>query len=73
MASSAAVYGNTNEMFPAEEDNMLDRSILPMLIQNGQMKRNVFGGQKMSGMDAIALRFFNVYGPGQRSGENMQR
>ena len=64
MASSAAVYG-TNEAFPLDES---DAGVFhsPYADSKWQNERQVLE-VKTSGMEAVALRFFNVYGTGQRS------
>ena len=64
MASSAAVYG-TNEAFPLNEDHA-GSFHSPYADSKWQNERQVLEAKK-SGMEAIALRFFNVYGTGQRS------
>ena len=63
MASSAAVYGNS-EMFPAEEQHVgeFHSPYADSKWTNEQQVRRA----KNEGMEAIALRLFNVYGPGQR-------
>ena len=64
VASSAAVYG-TNEAFPLDEDHA-GTFHSPYADSKWQNERQVLEAKK-SGMEAIALRFFNVYGTGQRS------
>ena len=63
MASSAAVYGNS-EMFPLEEQHAgeFHSPYADSKWTNEQQVRQAKNG----GMEAIALRLFNVYGPGQR-------
>ena len=64
MASSAAVYG-TNETFPLDEAHAgIFHS--PYADSKWQNERQVLEA-KSSGVEAVALRFFNVYGTGQRS------
>ena len=63
MASSAAVYGTRDE-FPLREHHAgLFHS--PYADSKWQNERQVLEA-KETGMEAVALRFFNVYGPGQR-------
>jgi len=62
MASSAAVYGNS-EMFPLEEQHGGEFHS-PYADSKWQNERQVMDARK-DGMDAIALRLFNVYGTGQ--------
>jgi nucleoside-diphosphate-sugar epimerase len=64
MASSAAVYG-TNEAFPLDESHA-GTFHSPYADSKWQNETQVLKA-KTSGMNAIALRFFNVYGTGQRS------
>ena len=63
MASSAAVYGNS-EMFPLEEQHAgeFHSPYADSKWTNEQQVRQAKNG----GIEAIALRLFNVYGPGQR-------
>ena len=65
MASSAAVYGN-NDAFPLDEVQA-GQFHSPYADSKWQNEHQVLEARK-AGMEAIALRFFNVYGTGQHSG-----
>tara|TARA_Y100000034_G_scaffold109419_1_gene140725 strand:+ start:446 stop:1450 length:1005 start_codon:yes stop_codon:yes gene_type:complete len=62
-ASSSAVYGNTTQLPTRESQSAMPQSpyALQKLVveQFGQLFNNLYE------MDFVALRFFNVYGPGQ--------
>lgn len=63
-ASSSSVYG-INEHFPWKEDEqLLPISPYAMTKLAGEMLGHVYS--KLFGIRFIALRFFTVYGPGQR-------
>lgn len=63
-ASSSSVYG-VNEKLPWKEDeNLLPISPYAMTKLSGEMMGHVY--HKLYGLPFIALRFFTVYGPGQR-------
>ena len=63
-ASSSSVYG-LNDHFPWKEDEqLLPISPYAMTKQAGEMLGHVYS--KLFGIRFIALRFFTVYGPGQR-------
>jgi nucleoside-diphosphate-sugar epimerase len=62
MASSAAVYGNS-DMFPLDEQQAGEFHS-PYADSKWQNERQVMGARE-DGMEAIALRLFNVYGTGQ--------
>ncbi len=64
MASSAAVYG-TNDAFPLDEAHA-GAFQSPYADSKWQNEHQVQEA-KQAGMEAVALRFFNVYGTGQRS------
>ena len=64
MASSAAVYG-TKDDFPLHEHHA-GTFHSPYADSKWQNEHQVFEA-KEAGMEAVALRFFNVYGAGQRS------
>ncbi len=62
-ASTAAVYG-TSPMLPKKEDMMPDpRSPYAVAKLAGEHYASVF--QDLYGLEAVALRFFNVFGPRQ--------
>ena len=62
IASSAAVYGRTSS-FPLEEE-MAGDCISPYAKSKWENEIQVDQFRKL-GLNSIALRFFNVYGPGQ--------
>jgi UDP-glucuronate 4-epimerase len=63
-ASSSSVYG-VNEKFPWKEDeSLLPISPYAMTKLSGEMAGHVY--HKLYNLPFIALRFFTVYGPGQR-------
>lgn len=64
-ASSSSVYGgNTN--VPFSEDDFVDRPVSPYAATKkaGELLCHTFA--HLYGMDIVSLRFFTVYGPGQR-------
>ncbi|MEL0332106.1 MAG: NAD-dependent epimerase/dehydratase family protein [Candidatus Poseidoniales archaeon] len=63
VASSAAVYGSCTEM-PLEESAPVE-CLSPYAQSKATNEEDVMEFRK-KGLNAIALRFFNVYGPGQR-------
>ncbi|MCW3118618.1 MAG: nucleoside-diphosphate-sugar epimerase [Chitinophagaceae bacterium] len=63
-ASSSSVYG-INDHFPwKEEEKLMPISPYAMTKLSGEMLGHVYN--KLFGIRFIALRFFTVYGPGQR-------
>ena len=64
LASSAAVYG-TNDAFPLDESDA-GAFHSPYADSKWQNEQQVLKA-KEAGMEAVALRFFNVYGTGQRA------
>jgi nucleoside-diphosphate-sugar epimerase len=62
-ASSAAVYG-TNDAFPLDEDDA-GHFHSPYAASKWENEQQILRA-KQTGMEAVALRFFNVYGTGQR-------
>jgi UDP-glucuronate 4-epimerase len=63
-ASSSSVYG-VNEKLPwKEEEHLLPISPYAMTKLAGEMAGHVY--HKLYGLPFVALRFFTVYGPGQR-------
>jgi UDP-glucose 4-epimerase len=63
-ASSASVYGDPQKL-PMHEDDPLD-PITPYCISKRAGEDLLKYYQRRSGLSWIALRFFNVYGPGQK-------
>jgi UDP-glucose 4-epimerase len=64
-ASSAAVYGNTSH-FPTHEDEKLQPES-PMDCINRLASNLMKLHGKLSNIDTVSLRYFNVYGPHQLS------
>jgi UDP-glucose 4-epimerase len=64
VASSAAVYGDS-EAYPLSEDTLL-RQLSPYAVSKriDEMYAELFTNQ--FGLEVVALRYFNVYGPRQR-------
>ncbi|MCL4272418.1 MAG: NAD-dependent epimerase/dehydratase family protein [Anaerolineales bacterium] len=64
VASSAAVYGDS-EAYPLSEDTPL-RQLSPYAVSKrvDELYAELFTGQ--FGLEVVALRYFNVYGPRQR-------
>ena len=62
LASSAAVYGNKTDL-PLEEE-AAGECISPYAASKWLNEKQVLEARQQ-GLNAIALRFFNVYGPGQ--------
>ena len=65
-ASSASVYGEP-ETLPMREDSELD-PLTPYCIGKLAGEHLLRFYERRSGLSWIALRFFNVYGPGQKTG-----
>ncbi|NIH86095.1 NAD-dependent epimerase/dehydratase family protein [Amycolatopsis granulosa] len=63
-ASSASVYGEPDRL-PMHEDDRLD-PLTPYCISKRAGEDLLRFYQRQKGLSWIALRFFNVYGPGQR-------
>lgn len=63
-ASSASVYGDPKKL-PMHEDDRLD-PLTPYCISKRAGEDLLGFYQRSKGLDWIALRFFNVYGPGQK-------
>lgn len=63
-ASSASVYGNPTKL-PMHEDDPLD-PLTPYCIAKRAGEDLLRFYQRTAGLSWIALRFFNVYGPGQK-------
>lgn len=64
--SSSSVYGNHNELFKFEEDMPIAKMISPYAITKKAGEDYCFLFHHLYNIDVIALRFFTVYGPGQR-------
>jgi UDP-glucose 4-epimerase len=64
-ASSASVYGDP-EQLPMSEDGPL-HPLTPYCISKRAAEDLLGFYQRRSGLSWIALRFFNVYGPGQKT------
>ncbi|MER5705239.1 NAD-dependent epimerase/dehydratase family protein [Micromonospora sp. NPDC002296] len=63
-ASSASVYGDPQKL-PMHEDDRLD-PLTPYCISKRAGEDLLAFYQRSKGLNWIALRFFNVYGPGQK-------
>lgn len=63
-ASSSSVYGENEKQPWAEDETGLPISPYAMSKLSGEMAGHVYA--RLSGLRFIALRFFTVYGPGQR-------
>ncbi len=64
-ASSSSVYGG-NEKVPFAEDDFVDRPVSPYAATKKAGELLCHTWTHLYGMDIVALRFFTVYGPGQR-------
>ncbi|TPW75984.1 NAD-dependent epimerase/dehydratase family protein [Schumannella soli] len=64
-ASSASVYGDPKKL-PMHEDDQLS-PLTPYCIGKRTVEDMLGYYQRRSGLSWIALRFFNVYGPGQKT------
>lgn len=64
-ASSASVYGDPKKL-PMSEDDALD-PLTPYCIGKRTSEDMLGYYQRKTGLSWIALRFFNVYGPGQKT------
>ena len=64
-ASSASVYGDPTKL-PMHEDDRLD-PLTPYCISKRAGEDLLGYYQRRAGLSWIALRFFNVYGPGQKT------
>lgn len=63
-ASSASVYGEPERLPMAEDDEL--RPLTPYCISKRAGEDLLAFYQRQKGLSWIALRFFNVYGPGQK-------
>lgn len=64
-ASSASVYGDPKKL-PMHEDDRLD-PLTPYCISKRSGEDLLGFYQRTKGLNWVALRFFNVYGPGQKT------
>ncbi|MEP7254549.1 MAG: GDP-mannose 4,6-dehydratase [Ferruginibacter sp.] len=64
-ASSSSVYGN-NEKKPFSEDDNVDNPISPYAFTKKAGELMNYAFHHLYNIDVINLRFFTVYGPGQR-------
>ena len=65
MASSSSVYGN-NEKTPFAEDDPVEHPISPYASTKRACELIAHTHHHLTGMPTACLRFFTVYGPGQR-------
>lgn len=63
-ASSSSVYGDA-EAYPTAED-VLPRPIAPYGVTKLCVEHLAFAHSRTTGLDAVGLRYFTVYGPRQR-------
>lgn len=64
-ASSSSVYG-INSKLPFSEEDPIDRPISPYATTKRAGELHVYTAHHLHGLAAWCLRFFTVYGPGQR-------
>jgi nucleoside-diphosphate-sugar epimerase len=64
-ASSSSVYGNNKKM-PFSEDDNVDNPISPYAYSKKTGELMNYTLHHLSDVDVVNLRFFTVYGPGQR-------
>ena len=64
-ASSSSVYGG-NAKIPFSEDDFVDRPVSPYAATKKAGELLCHTWAHLYGMDIVSLRFFTVYGPGQR-------
>jgi len=64
-ASSSSVYGNNKKM-PFSEDDNVDNPISPYAFTKKACELMNYTFHQLYNIDIINLRFFTVYGPGQR-------
>ncbi len=64
-ASSSSVYGN-NEKVPFSEDDPVDHPISPYAATKKATELLAHTWHHLYGISCVGLRFFTVYGPGQR-------
>lgn len=62
-ASSSSIYGDGVEMPTREDSNLYPRS--PYALQKMSAEKAATMMSELRGLDAVSLRFFNVYGPRQ--------
>ncbi|TAK04860.1 NAD-dependent epimerase/dehydratase family protein [Patescibacteria group bacterium] len=66
VASSSSVYGTRTDGKPFREDEPLEAALSPYGASKQAMERYAESFQGITGIPVTALRFFSVYGPGQR-------
>ncbi len=66
VASSSTVYGVRTDGTPFREDEPLGAALSPYGASKQAMERYIEEFSGRAGVPATALRFFSVYGPGQR-------
>lgn len=64
-ASSSSVYGN-NKKIPFSEKHSVDEPISPYAFTKRSCELMNYNYHKLYNLDVVNLRFFTVYGPGQR-------
>jgi len=66
VSSSSSVYGLNPELPKGERDWV--RPVSPYAVSKLAAEQYVLAYQQSYGMNTLAFRFFNVYGPGQKAG-----
>lgn len=64
-ASSSSIYGNSKRV-PFREDDPLERVISPYAASKKSAEEFCYVFHHLFNINVVALRFFTVYGPGQR-------
>ncbi len=64
-ASSAAVYGNATELPCREDVSVSGMQLSPYALQKWETEEYAALYARLHGVQSLALRYFNVYGPGQ--------
>ena len=65
-ASSSSVYGDSPEHVPFREDQDVSRPVSPYASTKVMGENMLYTYSHLYGLQVVALRFFTVYGPGQR-------
>jgi UDP-glucuronate 4-epimerase len=66
LASSSSVYGDSPQSVPFHEKLDVSRPISPYAASKVAAENLLYTYQHLYGIQAVALRFFTVYGPSQR-------
>jgi UDP-glucuronate 4-epimerase len=65
-ASSSSVYGDSPEKVPFREDQEISRPISPYAATKAMGEHWLYTYSHLYNLQVVGLRFFTVYGPGQR-------